>query len=405
VPGEPQQLSLWVFSTGLDGRLSAGLTDGLGAPVTFLLGDLSFSGWKQLSSPIKVASYPLRVRSLSITPTGAQRTGTIALSDLTAGSVVIEKFEQPGGWWRQTAGLETAVANLPTGSGPTRDGVPALSADVDLSRGTMLMRPAPGLKPLPALFSASTLEKMGVGLGRPFTLRIESTDVPMTAVGTVDYFPTLYPGDDFLLVPRLGLLDRLTRGGSSNAYTNEVWLRVTGPTSKVVARLQDTMRASLSELVDRQQLEAAAIEDPLRQSLHAELLIGFLAALAIVVVAFGLHFLAVTRGRVAEFAILQANGLPWRRVRRGLIAEQIILLAYGLLVGAAMGLLLSWVILPELHLGTAASDLTPPTVLVVDRVTAGSAAVALALACLLAGQVAARVGGRFQLVRQLRDLA
>src|SRR5713226_10677882 len=131
---------------------------------------------------------------------------------------------------------------------------------------------------------------------------------------------------------------------------------------------------------------------------------GFLAALTIVVVAFGLHFLAVTRGRVAEFAILQANGLPWRRVRRGLIAEQLILLTYGLLVGATMGLLLSWAILPELHLGAAASDLTPPTILVVDRVTAVSAAVALAVLCLVAGQLAASVGGRVQLVRQLREL-
>jgi hypothetical protein len=405
-PGEPQQLSLWVYSSGFDGRLSAGLTDGLGAPVIALLGDLSFSGWKQLSAPIKATSYPLRVRSLSIAPTGGKQTGTIALSDLAAGGVVIEKFEQPNGWWRQTVGLHTAVANLPTGSAQTRDGRPALGADVDLSGGTIVIRPAPGTKPLPALLSAGTREKMGIGLGRPFTLRMESIDLPLTAVGMVDYFPTLYPGiDDFLLVPRLALLDRLTRGGSVNGYANEVWLRVAGPTSKVVSRIQDTMRASLIELVDRQQLEAAAIEDPLRQSLHAELLIGFLAALAIVVVAFGLHFLAVTRGRVAEFAILQANGLPWRRVRRGLIAEQLILLSYGLLVGAAMGLLLSWVILPELHLGTAASDLTPPTILVVDRATALSAAIAVAIACLLAGQVAARVGGRFQLVRQLRDLA
>jgi hypothetical protein len=406
VPGEPKQLSLWVFSSGLDGRLSAGMTDGVGAPVTSLLGDLSYTGWKQLTASVKVTSYPLRIRSLSIAPTGPQRSGSIALSDLAADGAVIEKFEQPDGWWRHTTGLHTAVANLPTGPSQTRDGRPALGAAVDLSGGGMMIRPAIGLKPLPALLSTSTLEKMGIGLGRPFTLRIESTDVPMTAVGTLDYFPTLYPGlDDFLVVPRLALLDRLTRADSVNAYANEVWLRVNGPTSKVASEIQDTMRASLIELIDRQQLEAAAIQDPLRQSLHAELLIGFLAALAIVVVAFGLHFLAVTRGRVAEFAILQANGLPWRRVRRGLIAEQLILLVYSLLVGGAMGLLLSWVILPELHLGTAASDLTPPTLLVVDRVTAVSAAVALALACLLAGQMAARVGGRFQLVRQLRDLA
>ena len=406
VPGEPQQLSLWVYSSGLDGRLSAGLTDGLGAPFTAVLGDLSFSGWKQLSAPIKVTSYPLRFRSLSIASTGGQQSGTLALSDLAAGGVVIEKFEQPDGWGRQTAGLDIAVANLPTRPGQARDGRPALGARVDLSGGAMVIRPALGLKPLPALLSASTLEKMGIGLGRPFTLRMESTDVPMTAVGSVDYFPTLYPGiDDFLLVPRLALLDRLTRGGSVNAYANEVWLRVPDATSKVAAQIQDTWRGSLIELVDRRQLETAAIEDPLRQSLHAELLIGFLAALAIVVVAFGLHFLAVTRGRVAEFAILQANGLPWRKVLRGLIAEQLILLAYGLVVGAGMGLLLSWVIVPELHLGTTAGDLTPPTILVIDRVTAVYTAGGLALACVLAGQLAARVGGRFQLVRQLRDLA
>jgi hypothetical protein len=406
VPGEAQQLSLWVYSSGFDGRMSAGLTDGLGAPVTAPLGDLTFSGWRQLNAPIKATSHPLRIRSLSIAPSGGRLTGTIALSDLAAGGVVIEKFEQADGWWRQTQGIDVAVANLPTGPGQTHDGRPALGADVDVSGGAMVMRPAPGIKPVPAILSAGTLEKMGIGLGRPFTLRMESIDLPVTAVGTVDYFPTLYAGlDDFLLVPRLALLDRLTRGGSINAYANEVWLKVAGSSTKVTSTIQDSMRGSLIDLVDRQQLEAAAIQDPLRQSLHAELLIGFLAALAIVVVAFGLHFLAVTRGRVAEFAILQANGLPWRRVRRGLIAEQLVLLAYGLIVGAAMGLLLSWVILPELHLGSAASDLTPPTVLVVDRVTAVSAAVALALACLVAGQVAARVGGRFQLVRQLRDLA
>jgi hypothetical protein len=406
VPGEPRQLSLWVYSSGFDGRLSAGLTDGFGAPVTVVLGDLSFSGWQQLSGPIKATNYPLKVRSLSIVPTGVNLTGNIALSDLAAGGVVVEKFEQADGWWRQTEGIDVGLASLPTGASESRDGQPAVAVSVDLFGGDMVMRPAPGLKPLPAIVSAPTLQKMGIGLERPFTLRMESTDVPMIAVGSIDYFPTLYPGvDDFLLVPRMALLDRLTRGGSLDAYSNEVWLKVAGPAGKITSTIHDTARGSLIELVDRQQLEAAAIEDPLRQSLHAELLIGFLAALAIVVVAFGLHFLAVTRGRVAEFAILQANGLPWRKVRRGLIAEQLILLAYGLLVGAAMGLLLSWVILPELHLGTAASDLTPPTILVVDRVTAVSAAVGLAVACLVAGQVAARVGGRFQLVRQLRDLA
>ncbi|MFI5267917.1 MAG: hypothetical protein ACHQ7M_11120, partial [Chloroflexota bacterium] len=168
VPGAPQQLSLWVYSSGLDGRLSAGLTDGLGAPVAAPLGDLSFSGWKQLSAPIKITSYPLRLRALSIAPAGANLTGTIALSDLAAGGVVIETFEQPDGWWRQSAGLDTGVANLPTAQSQVREGRPALGAEVDLSAGTMEMRPPLGVKPLPAIVSAGTLEKMGIGLGWTF---------------------------------------------------------------------------------------------------------------------------------------------------------------------------------------------------------------------------------------------
>src|SRR4029077_3613189 len=124
----------------------------------------------------------------------------------------------------QTEGIDVALANLPTGASQSRDGRPSVGAAVDLSGGAMAMRPAPGLKPLPAIVAAGTLAQMGIGLERPFTLRTESTDVPMIAVGSIDYFPTLYPGvDDFLLVPRLALLDRLTRGGSLDGYANEVW--------------------------------------------------------------------------------------------------------------------------------------------------------------------------------------
>ena len=404
--GQAEKLSLWVNSSGFDGRVSAQLSDGMGAAFSTRLGDLTFTGWKQLTAQLSATSYPLKFRALAFEPVGLHRSGAVALSDLAADGKVVETFAEPSGWWQQMTAPRTAVDDLPTGPAAARDGKPALSASLDLSSGATLIRPAPSSKPLPALLATATLQKVGIGLGKAFTLRIESENVLLVAVGTLDYFPTLYPGvDDFLLTPRLGLLDRLIRAGTLTAYTNEVWLRVPGPTAQLTSQIHDSLGPSVIELVDRKQLEAAAVDDPLRKSLHAELLIGFLAALTMVVIAFALHFLAVTRGRVAEFAILQANGLPWRRVSRGLFAEQLILLGYGLLVGAAMGLLLSWVILPELHLANAPSDLTPPTTLVVDRLTAGFAAAGLGLACIVVGRLAARLGGRFQLVRELRSLA
>ena len=69
--------------------------------------------------------------------------------------------------------------------------------------------------------------------------------------------------------------------------------------------------------------------DPLRVALDATLVVGFLAALTLTVVGFGLHFLMAGRLRLGEYAVLRANGLSAAVVGRSLAIEQAVLATAG----------------------------------------------------------------------------
>jgi ABC-type antimicrobial peptide transport system permease subunit len=160
----------------------------------------------------------------------------------------------------------------------------------------------------------------------------------------------------------------------------------------------------VAQVWDRAALEAAQRSDPEQLSLESNLLIGFLAALALAVVGFVVHFLVVTRGRLSDYAILQANGMPRALIRRSLGAEQFALLAFSILAGTAIGLLLAWVLLPAIQVGTDLSQLVPPTVVTVDPAVAGGAVLIVAAAALVGGAVGSRLAGRFRLMDELRLL-
>ena len=191
---------------------------------------------------------------------------------------------------------------------------------------------------------------------------------------------------------------------SAYVYPNEAWIDVSGSTVSA-ARAAEGATHGAGHAVDRQTLEAAALQSPLRLSLDAALVIGFVAALAMVLITFGLHFLAIARGRVSESAIMQANGLPWRVVDEGLLAEQLVVLCHGVVVGGLLAALLAWAILPVIQTSVLPADTIPPTILTLDvRILVAAAAGLLAGAALI-GQVAMRSASRFRLHDELRAIA
>jgi len=412
IPGRPQALSLWVFSTGLDASLEADLEAADGSPIHASFGSLSFRGWNTLEAPLSrlaVQDFPLRLRTLVMKSTGPNTTGEIDLSELRAGppggsAPMVEAFSAAGGWWQEMVGQFGGVAPLRLGSRP-RNGEASTGLMVDLTGGaTLALHPAPSSAALPGLVSTETAAKLGVGVGQSLPLHIETHDVTVRLIGTVDYFPTLYPGqDDFLVVPAESLLERLRRL-NSYVYPNEAWMRVGGSPDAAGIAVQNATHGQ-AQVNDRETLEASALRSPLRLSLDAALIIGLVAALSIVVIGFGLHFLAVARSRVSESAIMQANGLPWRIVNEGLLTEQVVVLVHSLIVGAALGALMAWAILPVLQSSVLPADLIPPTIVTLDVRTLLGATLAVLAAAGIMGQLAMRSASAFRLNDELRALA
>jgi len=317
---------------------------------------------------------------------------------------MVEAFSAAGGWWQEMVGQFGGVAPLRLGSRP-RNGEASTGLMVDLTGGaTLALHPAPSSAALPGLVSTQTAAKLGVGVGQSLPLHIETHDVTVRLVGTVDYFPTLYPGqDDFLVIPAKSLLERLRRL-NSYVYPSEAWMRVGGSPAAAGIAVQNATHGQ-AQVNDRATLEASALRSPLRLSLDAALIIGLVAALSIVVIGFGLHFLAVARSRVSESAIMQANGLPWRIVNEGLLTEQVVVLVHSLIVGAALGALMAWAILPVLQSSVLPADLIPPTIVTLDVRTLLGATLAVLAAAGIMGQLAMRSASAFRLNDELRALA
>ena len=410
IPGRPQALSMWVYSSGFNATLAADLLGAQGRPITATFGTLAFNGWTSMQAPlaaVRAGDYPLRLRTLLVTPARFDATGDISLSELRAGpsgssAPLIEAFAAQDGWWHEAIGHFGGVGPLKVGA-RQHDGKPAVEMATDVG-GALALHPAPSSAALPGLISSRTAARLGVGVGQSFPLHIETNDVSVHLVGLVDYFPTLYPGqDDFLLLPGESLTERL-RNLDSYAYPNEAWIRVSGPTTTAAGAVAKVTRGEAG-ITDRESLEAAALSNPLRLSLDAALVIGLVAALTMVVVGFGLHFLAIARGRVGESAIMQANGLPWRVVDRGLFTEQLVVLCYSVVVGVFLGAVMAWTILPVLQTSVLPEEIIPPTVVTLDARTLLAGAAALVVAAWIVGQAGIRAASRFRLHDELRALA
>jgi hypothetical protein len=412
LPGRASALSVWVYSTGLDAHLVAEVGDDAGRVCACDLGSLDYVGWRHLGTPFRFsgpgpASYPLRLKSLVMRQSVSGRSsGQIALSDLAADDRVIEHLDSAKGWWLGTLGTSAQVQDLTASSSrPRDDGRATMSVDLHLERGDLVLRPPASSQPLPALLSSAALQTLGVGLNQPFPIHIDSYRVDVTAIGMIDYFPSLYSGQEqFLIIPRDSLLGRLQHEGSASAWPNELWLKLSGESPS--PSLTDKLRSvgPVLELEDRRQIQAAALSDPLRVALDATLVVGFLAALTMTVVGFGLHFLMAARVRLGEYAILRANGLSAAVVGRSLAIEQGVLLGYGMITGAALGVIVAFAVLPAVQLGSDPGDYVPPTVVTVDPIRLTLAAGVVVLGGLLVGWLARLASSRFRLLDELRQL-
>jgi hypothetical protein len=408
VPGAPRALSLTVYSSGFDARLDVEVTDSNGSDVVLPMGTLRTAGWNELSASLsdvgQQLAYPVRVRALRVTPHGSNGVGDVAVENLrTDNGAVVESFAAGHGWWQEAFAPDTAEASLKATRTHTRHGEPSVDVAVDLQ--TVLILPPPSSRPLPVLLAAPTMAALGVSVGQAFPVHMDTVDVQLVPVGTFDDFPTHYPQkEDLLVAPMSSLLSRLGFQGATSPWPNELWLKVPSSAAGAVNTRVSADPTLLSALL-RSDAESTALNDPLRVGIHDELVVGFVVALAVVIVGFGLHFLAAARNRATQFAIMRANGVPQSALRRSLVAEQVVVLLSGLIAGTGIGLALSWAVTPIFHLGALPEDVTPASVFSVDPLTLVAVVIGTAAVALVMGRLVAGSGSRVDVMTTVRSLA
>jgi hypothetical protein len=429
LPGKPTLIGVWASSrAGGSAQLVARISDDAGRTCECELGAIDQPGWHYLQTFIDIPDvrYPLKLRQLELTPIPNANAGEVSLSDLDVAGPggkhnVVETFDEQNNfseltpfptkfnlgrlkaWWFVEGDSGLTGDFLHADDGNARDGRLTTSFAVRAGSGTTVLKPPTTTDPLPALAPASFLADVGVDLGVPFPLNVDTFEVPVAVVGITDHFATLYPEQNqFLVVPEEGFLSQIGYTGFPRAWPNEVWLK-TSRAGPVAQQLRDE-RADVRQVLARPEMETAARTDPMQLGLESNLLIGFFAAMALAVVGFIVHFLVVTRGRLSDYAILQANGMSRDLIRRSLGAERATLLAFAVVAGTAIGLVLAWVLLPSIQLGTDITQLVPPTLVSVDPVVTGGAIAVVVLAALAGGAAGTRLAGRFHLMDELRLL-
>ncbi|MFJ2954049.1 FtsX-like permease family protein [Streptomyces sp. NPDC087270] len=147
----------------------------------------------------------------------------------------------------------------------------------------------------------------------------------------------------------------------------EWWLAARpGRTAEVAAALR--ARADVDTVLVADETAADLRADPLGAGPQSALPAAVVAAVVLAALGFAVSSAGAVRERTAEFAILRALGAPRRQLARVIAAEQGLLVLVSLIVGAALGALLTRLVTPLIVLTPQA---TTPTPSLVVRLPAG----------------------------------
>jgi putative ABC transport system permease protein len=235
----------------------------------------------------------------------------------------------------------------------------------DLTLGELLNRLA--LEPNALLITADYLERatLSVGDTLPLDVYIEGTAKRMefTIVGTIDYFPSLYPAEGPIGVTDLDFIHDQCGG----IQPHSIWLRTEPATDienlerelermGVVAVNERNFRAMLTE--DLQRLE--------RVGIFGNLTVGFLSGSLLAWLGLLLYTTASLVSRVHRFTILRAIGLRTRQILATLSVEYLFVIGYGILAGAGIGVAASRLFVPYFQFTDNPSLQVPPFIPHID---------------------------------------
>ncbi|MFF8570999.1 FtsX-like permease family protein [Streptomyces sp. NPDC015408] len=190
---------------------------------------------------------------------------------------------------------------------------------------------------------------------------LPTTAAPDATTPTASTTPTTPTQDGGALLLDLPSVNRVLQAKYGEALApTEWWLRPEpGGTSGVVTALRAFPDLEPSQVVVRDELAAGLRDDPFGAGPEAAFTAAAGVAAALAAVGFAVSATGSLRERGAEFAILRALGAPRRRLARTVAVEQAVLLVLALLVGTALGAVLTRAVIPLIVLTPQATHPVP----------------------------------------------
>ncbi|MGX2997160.1 FtsX-like permease family protein [Streptomyces sp. JNUCC 64] len=287
------------------------------------------------------------------------------------------------------------------GTGHTPD-EPWSAGDDTVSVRIAADRPVPD--EIPAIVTDRYLKTLGARVGDRVEVPIGGTNVPVRVDRSVRALPTTAPDDrapaadgdgagggnagasptgaaardgGALLLDLPAVNRVLTQRNGIGVSPTEWWLSTEpGRAAEAASALRGRSDIDPATVLVRDEIADGLRDDPLGAGPGTALTAVALAAAALAAVGFGVSTAGALRERSAEFAVLRALGTPRRRLARLVATEQGVLVGLALLVGTALGTVLTRAVVPLILLTPDATRPVPP---VLVELPVGRVALLLAL--------------------------
>ncbi|MFI7367441.1 FtsX-like permease family protein [Streptomyces sp. NPDC050149] len=232
-------------------------------------------------------------------------------------------------------------------------------------------RGEPGLPA--ALATDRFLESSGAKTGSVIDIPMPGGPVKVKIVGALRGIPTTGPGagaldpaagpatDGGALLVDLRAVNRVLATRPDSAFPPTEWWLFTerGAAAEVAAALRDRAEIDPTQIQVRDEIAEDLHDDPLGAGPQSALLAVALVAAALAAVGFAVGAVGTLRERSGEFAVLRALGAPRRQLARLLAVEQSLLIGLGLLIGLALGAVLTRAVVPLIVLTGQATQPAP----------------------------------------------
>ena len=226
---------------------------------------------------------------------------------------------------------------------------------------TMLLRlpQATDNRPLRVLVSPKIAASAGPG--GSLTLEFPAAEVPAQIVGVASRFPDAQESDEgFVIADESRLATALDASLPGTGAPGELWLSVpNGAAAHVERELRRPPFAAL-DLASRRDIQGTLAGDPLARGTTLTVGVAALVALLLAAVGFWLALVSELNDERVELFDLEAQGVSPDTLRMQFRLRAIVLVGVGALGGAALGLVLSRLVVSLVRISAATGAPEPP---------------------------------------------